>query len=97
MMLTKKAKTRLLKLAEFMERLPKEDREHFNMGVWFMHAGAGHGHGVSPGQVVGKKEITKCGTSACALGWATTIPAFRRAGLKLIATEGIGRVSAWPL
>lgn len=24
-----------------------------------------------------------CGTTACALGWATTIPSFRRAGLRL--------------
>lgn len=25
----------------------------------------------------------KCGTTACAVGWATTIPAFKKAGLKL--------------
>lgn len=25
----------------------------------------------------------KCGTAACAMGWATTIPSFRRAGLFL--------------
>lgn len=27
------------------------------------------------------REQTKCGTVACALGWATTIPSFRRAGM----------------
>lgn len=35
---------------------------------------------------------TDCGTSACALGWATTIPSFRRAGLTLGPSE-VGTIS----
>lgn len=27
--------------------------------------------------------MPECGSSACALGWATTIPSFRKAGLRL--------------
>lgn len=30
-----------------------------------------------------KERIVSCGTTACALGWACTIPAFKSAGLKI--------------
>ena len=33
-----------------------------------------------------------CGTSACALGWATTIPSFRKAGLRMTKTKQIGYI-----
>lgn len=31
----------------------------------------------------------QCGTQACALGWATTIPSFRKAGLSLNRIGGL--------
>jgi hypothetical protein len=59
---------RLLKLAAFLEKLPTE---RFNYQFW-----------------VGKdwegKADLSCGTTACALGWATTMPEFRRLGLQLV-------------
>lgn len=54
---------RLLKLVEFLERLP---RRKFNFGVW----------------VSGWDGANMCGTSGCAIGWAATMPAFNRLGLK---------------
>lgn len=59
---------RLLKLATFLEKLP---RRRFDYGSW---AGT---------DWKGSSDLS-CGTTACALGWATTIPAFRRLGLKLV-------------
>jgi len=60
-------KRRLLKLAEFLEKLP---RKRFNYRRWV------------GGDWGGAKDLS-CGTNACALGWATTIPTLRRAGLRL--------------
>ena len=58
---------RLIKLAEFLEDLP---RKQFSYEQWvgFDWKGA---------------PDLSCGTTACAFGWATTIPAFRRLGLRL--------------
>lgn len=58
---------RLLKLADFLEALP---RKRFVYNYW-----------VGP-DWRGDKEFS-CGTTACALGWATTMPAFRRLGLRM--------------
>jgi hypothetical protein len=55
---------RLLKLADFLDALP---RESFNLATWFRE--------------------TDCGTVACAAGWACTIPAFKRAGLRIAKSE----------
>lgn len=59
---------RLLKLAEFLET--KVPRKQFDMRNW---VGASW---------KGEKNLS-CGTTACAMGWATTIPSFRRLGLRL--------------
>jgi hypothetical protein len=64
---------RLLKLAEFLEQLP---RKRFNFGDW-----------VGP-DWKGAKNLS-CGTTACALGWATAIPEFRRLGLALFPYENM--------
>lgn len=58
---------RLLKLAEKLESLPKK---RFYYGDWVGEDWRG------------KKDLS-CGTTACALGWATTIPSLRREGLRL--------------
>lgn len=60
-------KRRLLKLADFLEKLPKE---RFDFSRWV-------------GNNWGGKSNLSCGTSACAIGWASTIPSFRKAGLVL--------------
>jgi len=63
---------RLLKLADFLEKLPEKKRKgKFDMDTFGKHVGPHH-----------PKKYNYCGTSACALGWATTSPYFRRLGLK---------------
>jgi hypothetical protein len=58
---------RLLKLAAFLRTLPAK---RFNFGHWVGEDWRGD-------------DDLSCGTTACALGWATTIPAFRRLGLRM--------------
>jgi len=71
-----------MKLIEFMESLPRSANEKFDMGAWVQHDGEDHEHPV--GQIVdASKDLKHCGTSACALGWATAVPSFRKAGLKV--------------
>lgn len=65
-------KNRLLLLASFLEQLPDEK---FDFRSW-----------VSTNWD-GKSEIG-CGTTACALGWATTLPQLADAGLMLVKTPG---------
>jgi len=55
---------RLLKLADFLEKLP---RKRFDYGNWIGDDWKG-------------KADLSCGTTACALGWACAMPAFRRLG-----------------
>ncbi len=58
---------RLLRLADFIETLP-EGRFKFSYWVGATWQGA---------------EDLSCGTTACAIGWATTMPEFRELGLRL--------------
>jgi hypothetical protein len=58
---------RLLLLADFLEKLP---RKRFYYGSWVGEDWKG-------------KQDLSCGTTACALGWAATLPSLRRAGLEL--------------
>ena len=62
-------KGRLLKLAALLERVPARK---FDMDVW--------GESKKPAY-----SEPQCATKACALGWATAIPEFHRAGLHLVA------------
>lgn len=72
-----KYKNRLLKLADFLDKLPKN---RFDYCTWVGD------------DWEGKKDLS-CGTTACALGWATTIPAFRKLGLRMIRyNSGAGGV-----
>lgn len=61
------SKNRLLKLADFLEKLPPE---RFNYAHWVGLDWKGDPN-------------LSCGTTACALGWATTIPSLQKAGLTL--------------
>lgn len=83
MAVSKLTERRLTKLIRFMRSLPKSAEGHFYMGSWFYHGGE-HQHGLKTGRAVPAGIMEKCGTTACALGWACQIPAFRRAGLKII-------------
>ena len=60
-------------LAKYMDEMPRREWKHFDMR-WFVRKGNGFD---------GKSVLTGCGTTACALGFATQIPSFRRAGLRL--------------
>ena len=75
-------KRRLLKLADFLDTVP---RNKFDIGRWFSPVGEGAVFPVGEIPVVGA-----CNTTACAAGWATTIPTFKRAGLHLEPSERYG-------
>jgi hypothetical protein len=62
--------SRLRTLAAFLRTLPPE---RFNYAHWVGDDWQG-------------APDLSCGTTACALGWATTIPEFRAAGLRLVRT-----------
>lgn len=62
---------RLEKLCDLLENLP---RKRFDYSHWVGEDWQG-------------KPDLSCGTTACALGWATTIPSLRRLGLRLYKAE----------
>lgn len=82
MKLSKLAKSRLNTLIRYMEKLPASANKHFYMGNWFGHQSEGHAH-LKKGETVTREHLQHCGTQACALGWAATIPAFNKAGLEI--------------
>lgn len=78
MALSKIAKRRLTTLIRFMSSLPRSANRHFDMESWFSHSGDHEIKGA-----ITQRIMRDCGTTACALGWACTIPSFRKAGLHL--------------
>lgn len=80
MAISKKTKDRILRLCDYMEALPKESAKHFDMQDFLKHSGD-HDHKLP--EIVRQKDLHTCGTSACALGWAATMPYFKRLGLEL--------------
>jgi len=78
---------RLLKLADFLEKLP---RKRFGYDTWIS----------SPEDLLAKgteDDLKNCGTTACALGWACVMPEFRRLGLRMVDFEPCTQTSACPL
>lgn len=67
----KEGNARLLRLAAFLRELPAK-RFDYNFFVGDGWKGA---------------QDLSCGTTACAIGWAATMPEFRRRGLRLIGTS----------
>ena len=67
-------KRRLLKLADFLDELPKE---RFDYREWVDN------------NWNGKLDIS-CNSKACAFGWASTIKSFRKLGLRLMKTQNFG-------
>lgn len=66
----------LLRLADFLDTLPSK---RFDFNTWVGDDWKG-------------KPDLSCGTTACALGWAATIPAFRKRGLRLTMRGGYADV-----
>lgn len=79
-MLSKLSKTRLEKLIKYMESRPKSAAKHFSMKSWFNHDSD---HDIKVGTVITAKHLHACGTSACAMGYAATMPYFRKLGLSV--------------
>jgi hypothetical protein len=84
-------KRRLTKLIEFMESLPRSANKHFDMGSWFTHNGE-HPLPLPQGAPINAEVLKDCGTTACALGWAATMPYFNRLGLHVEHDGGLGQV-----
>jgi hypothetical protein len=77
-------KARLLRLAAFLDKLPAK-RFDYNHWVGLDWEG---------------KPDLSCGTTACALGWATTMPFFRKLGLYIgprddVCLKGAPRPEWW--
>jgi len=70
-------KERLLKLAKFLRTVPEI---FFDLDSFAGNESFPYQEG---------KDIVDCGTTACALGWATTIPEFAAAGLRLESMDHI--------
>ena len=75
---------RLRALAKLLRRLsPNNARRHFDMDAWvYQHDSEDEPAPVIPSKPTSKNFLT-CGTTACALGWAATIPALQAAGLRM--------------
>lgn len=68
-------KERLLKLAEFLETNPQIEG-HFDLAVWRKAIN------LDPAKnLVTDEQLHSCGTSACAVGWACSMPEFQAKGL----------------
>ena len=78
-------KERLLKLADFLETVPPKRFEMDRFFGWV-------GKAIWETNTFDDLE-SDCGTDGCALGWATTIPEFKKAGFK--AVKGQGPDSLW--
>ncbi len=80
--LSKTTVDRLGELIRYMEKVPTPRK--FNMNNWFQHSGKNHRHPeIVEGKPITAKGMHKCGTSACAMGWACTNPKFMKMGLKM--------------
>jgi hypothetical protein len=89
MTLSKTAKRRLNKLITFMASLPKSANKHFSMEQWAEHPGGFEEHGFGSGAILPKEAPMLCGTTACALGWACSVPSFYKAGFRLKTSNGM--------
>lgn len=86
MALSATAVGRINKLISVMESLPSDAAKHFNMIDWYTHTG--RKHKLLEGDVLDASDLKTCGTSACAIGWASTDPYFRKLGMRLEVCNG---------
>lgn len=63
---------RLNKLLDLFENFDEKVDGKFDISIWAQEL---------------DRNKPKCGTAACALGWATTIPSFRKAGFRLVKDD----------
>lgn len=86
-MISDTAKQRILKLCDYLEKLPPSAARHFDMVEWFGHKKK-HKH-LRDGETVEQRHLSSCGTTACALGWASTMPYFRKLGLSMVYDSSV--------
>lgn len=80
----KKQRRRFNTLIRFMRSLPARANKHFYMGHWFDHVGPDIHPGLGDdSKILTRQDLALCGTSACALGWASVCPSLKRAGLSM--------------
>ena len=72
------AKKRLIALADLLDGLPEGK---FDFGTW------GSVNKSAPAGADALREANLCGTTACALGWAPSLPFAKRLGFKLEVFE----------
>lgn len=99
---------RLIVLADFLDTIPKKK---FNLRVWMNeHLSPTRDRNKFPNAFTTLSEVSDalqikpvqcvepnvCQTAGCAIGWATTIPAFKRAGLRLIYNYDSGAQETYP-
>lgn len=71
-------KNRLLKLADFLDTVP---RKKFDLYNWITKK--------SNNTATTIDHIKECGFAGCAVGWAMTLPSFKKAGLKTIKDNNL--------
>lgn len=82
MHVSKETAKKLLALAAYVEKQPEEK---FDMDTWFSHYGDDdHDHHLKNNQVLTKRHLNLCGTTACALGHCAVSPLGRKLGLSLV-------------
>lgn len=67
---------RLNKLLDLFENFDEKVNGKFDLSIWAREL---------------DNDKPKCGTAACALGWATAIPSFRKAGFRLVKDDFFSR------
>lgn len=85
----KVGRRRLATLIRFMEKLPASANKHWYMGHWFEHKGAAHHPQLAKRRALTRRDLTLCGTSACALGWASVCPGLQKAGLSMTTNGAV--------
>jgi len=79
-MTRKESNRRLLKLARFLDKVPAK---RFDYGSWTRGVGTVDPVYYKAARLRLKGTKQECGTTGCALGWATAVPEFRKLGLYL--------------
>ncbi len=87
---------RLALLADKLRSLPRGRFNAFDLSAWLQMDTSHNLDGIMDERGDLKPDLTpkqmnECGATACAFGWACTIPQFRRAGLTLDAGCGVPR------
>ena len=82
----KERKRRLLAAAVYLESIPKDCWDHFDMNEWYQTTKASEGE--REGAPDEAAALLVCGTTACAGGWLCMVPEFRLLGLRLRRRRG---------